>query len=86
METVREGALKRPLDEDDDGDDNKKLKTGPDIHQFLPTVENIKTVNDVNKWNLLPSIVYELLALFKKSEKVNSNDDNQVCRRAVYSR
>jgi len=79
METFRDETPKRPLDEDDDGDNKKKLKTGPDLHQVLPTVENIKTVNDVKKWNLLPSIVYELLALFKKSEKLNSDDENQVC-------
>jgi len=86
METVREEATpKRPLDEDDDGDNKKRLKTGPDPEQFLPMVENIKTVNDVKKWNLLPSIVYELLALFKKSEKVNSDDENQVCKRSVSS-
>lgn len=82
METVREEAIKRPLAEDDDGDKNKKLKTGSDPEQFFPTVENIKTVNDVKKWNLLPSIVYELLALFKKSEKVNSDEENQVCKRS----
>ncbi|XP_022174184.1 uncharacterized protein LOC111036467 [Myzus persicae] len=75
--TVLEGgASKRPLDDDDDGD-KKKFKTGSDLQQFLPTIENIKNVNDAKKWSLLPSIVYELLALFKKSEKVNSNDDKQ---------
>ncbi|XP_016664020.1 uncharacterized protein LOC100570902 isoform X2 [Acyrthosiphon pisum] len=78
METVHEAASKRPLDEDDnDGDDKKKQKTGPDLHQFLPTVENVKTEKDEKKWNLLPSIVFELLALFKNSEKVHSDEDKQ---------
>jgi len=84
METVREGATKRPLDKDDDGDDRKKLKTGPDLHRFLPTKENMKNEKDENKWNLLPSIVLELLALLKNSEKVNSDEDKQVCKRVVH--
>lgn len=81
METVLEGASKRPLDEDDDGDDKKKLKTGPDLHQFLPTTEIMKNEKDEKKWNLLPSIVFELLALFKNSE--NSDKDKQVCKNSI---
>jgi len=84
METVLEGASKRPLDEDDNGD-KKKLKTGPDLHQVLPTLENMKNEKDDKKWNLLPSIVYELLALFKDSENVHSDKDKQVCKRLVHS-
>ncbi|XP_025207360.1 uncharacterized protein LOC112603143 [Melanaphis sacchari] len=76
METVREGALKRTLDEADDGDGVKKLKT--DTDQSLPMVENIKNIDDPKKWNLLPSIVYDLLALLKKTEKFNSDEDKQV--------
>lgn len=79
MEAVREKAPKRPLDEDDDGDDKKKLKTETDLHHFLPTVEIMKNEKDEKKWNLLPSIVYELLALFKNSEKINSDEYKQVC-------
>lgn len=85
METVREGVSKRPLEEDDVGDDKKKLKTGPDLHQFLPTIEHMKTEKDEKKWNFLPSMVLELLALFKNSEKVHSDEDKQVCKRVVHS-
>jgi len=82
METISERVPKRPLDEDDDGDDKKKLKTGSDLH-FSPTLEIIKIEKDEKKWSLLPSIVYELLALFKNSEKIgekiNLDEYKQVC-------
>jgi len=79
METVREEAPKRTLDEaDDDDNGTKRLKTDPD-NQFLSTVENIKTVNDPKKWNILPSIVYDLLALLKKTEKLKSVEEKRVC-------
>jgi len=80
METVREEAPKRTLDEADDGNGTKKLKTYPETSQLLSTAENIKTVNDPNKWNILPSIVYDLLALLKKAEKLKSVEEKRVCR------
>jgi len=80
MGNVREGAPKRAFDEDGDGDCKKKFKTDPEVHELLPTAENIRNVKDTKKWNILPSIVYELLALLKKSEKLNSVDDKRVCK------
>ncbi|CAH1721204.1 unnamed protein product [Aphis gossypii] len=78
METVREEAPKRTLGEaDDDGNGTKRLKTDPETYQFLSTVENIKTVNDPKKWNILPSIVYDLLALLKKTEKPKSVEEKR---------
>lgn len=80
METVREEAPKRALEETDDGNGMKRPKTDPETYQFLSTVENIKTVNDPKKWNLLPSIVYDLLALLKKTEKLKSIEEKRVCK------
>lgn len=80
METVREEAPKRTLDEADEDNDTKRLKTDPETYQFLSTVENIKTVNDPKKWNILPSIVYDLLALLKKTDKLKSVEKKRVCR------
>uniref|UniRef100_A0A2S2NF48 Uncharacterized protein n=1 Tax=Schizaphis graminum TaxID=13262 RepID=A0A2S2NF48_SCHGA len=77
MESARGGVPKRALDEADDGDGTKKLKTDGEAHQFLPTVEKIRNVEDPIKWSLLPSIVYNLLTLFKKTEKSNSDKDKQ---------
>ncbi|XP_026818761.1 uncharacterized protein LOC113557436 [Rhopalosiphum maidis] len=80
METASEEAPKRALDEADDGDGTKKLKTDAEVHQFLPTVEKIRNVEDPIKWSLLPSIVYNLLMLFKKTEKSNSVEDKQASK------
>ncbi|XP_060834968.1 uncharacterized protein LOC132917967 [Rhopalosiphum padi] len=77
METASEGAPKRALDKADDGGGTKKLKTDAEDHQFLPTVEKIRNVEDPIKWSLLPSIVYNLLTLFKKTEKSNSDEHKQ---------
>jgi len=85
METASEGAPKRALDKADDGGGTKKLKTDAEDHQFLPTVEKIRNVEDPIKWSLLPSIVYNLLTLFKKTEKSNSDEDKQVCKTVVFS-
>lgn len=66
------GAVKRALDESVEVN-VKRLKT--DDLPTLPSIEKIQNVRDPRKWSQLPSVVYELLTLFKKSEKCNSKED-----------
>lgn len=81
MENVRKKANKRELDEDDSNCGEKKLKAD----QFWPNMDNLRKVKNNRIWDLLPSVVYNLLMLFKKSEKFNSDEVPQVCKLAVLS-
>lgn len=65
-------ADKRPLDRDDDDGGSEPVENVSKKSKLLlppssPT--NSPIMKDVRKLKLLPSIVYELLALIKKSEK-----------------
>lgn len=72
------GATKRTLDEGVEVN-TKRFKI--DDLQFLPSTGTIRSVRDPRKWSQLPSIVYELLTLFKKSEKFEEveEDEKLVC-------
>lgn len=66
---------KRALVEDDDTvevmeNDRKRFKT--DFNQLSLSLDNIRNEKDGKKWNILPSVVYELLGLFKSGEKHNN--------------
>lgn len=82
---------KRTLEEDDDDDDSvevtendrKRFKT--DLNQLSSSLENLRNEKDGKKWNILPSIVYELLALFKSKEKHNPGDKEKLVSKRLKS-
>lgn len=67
-------AGKRSLDDDDSLEVNLVKKSKTD--DFLSSYNNTHRLNDAKKWELLPSIVYQLLTLFKKSEKLSTDDSD----------
>lgn len=83
MTTIPEhrNAGKRKLERDDYGGGvRESVENDPKKPKLLPW----RKVIDVRKWELLPAVVYELLALIKKSEKPNPDDGRDTQQVSTY--